>query len=220
MAILKSLIWLGDSVADIGANLGVYTKELSVLVGPSGRVYSCEPIIENYYILESVTRKVRLSNVHLINAAVGSEVGKRQMVIPDLDGFTGYYQAHFSLTDERGVSETVEVVTIEELWKRELFSRLDFIKCDVEGAELTVVEGAMSLIEAQLPAWLMEVSRNTSSEIFAIFKTLGYRAFVYSDGLNETKDYRDKEFSNYFFLHPKSKIWQRALPHARLLRQD
>jgi FkbM family methyltransferase len=218
MEILESLISAGDLVADIGANVGVYTREFSLLVGQSGRVYSCEPVLENYLILEYVTRKAKLSNVQLFNAAIGSKVGQRQMVIPDLEGFTGYYQAHFSRGGEPGESETVQVLTIEELWKSKTFTHLDFIKCDVEGAELVVVEGAMSLIEAQLPAWLMEVSRNTSTQIFTTLKTLGYRAFVYHDGLNETENYRDREFSNYFFLHPKSKIWQRAMPHARLVR--
>ncbi len=218
MAILKSLISAGDSVADIGANVGVYTREFSLLVGQGGRVYSCEPVVENYHILEDVTRKAGLSNVHLFNAAIASEVGQRQMVIPNLEGFTGYYQAHFSRGDEPGEPETVQVLTIEELWRRKIFTHLDFIKCDVEGAELVVVEGAMLLIEAQLPAWLMEVSRSTSSQIFRTLKSLGYRAFVYNDGLNETENYRDGEFSNYFFIHPRSKIWQRALPHAKLLR--
>src|SRR6266852_5339598 len=84
MAILKSLISAGDSVADIGANVGVYTREFSLLVGQGGRVYSCEPVVENYHILEDVTRKAGLSNVHLFNAAIASEVGQRQMVIPNL----------------------------------------------------------------------------------------------------------------------------------------
>jgi len=63
----------------------------------------------------------------------------------------------------------------------------------------------------------MKLSRSTSGDIFRILKHLGYRAFVCGDGLNEAENYRDKEFSNYFFLHPKSKIWQRALLHVRLL---
>lgn len=97
MAMLKALVCPGDSVADIGANLGVYTKDLSSLVGPNELVCSYdEPINENYQILESVVRKARLSNVRLCQAAVGLRVGERQMAIPDPEHFTGYQQAHFS----------------------------------------------------------------------------------------------------------------------------
>ena len=65
MAMLKVLVCAGDSVADIGANLAVYTKDLSSLVGPNELVCSYEPSNENYQILESVVRKARLSNVRL-----------------------------------------------------------------------------------------------------------------------------------------------------------
>ncbi len=213
MAALKFLVCPGDSVADIGANLGVYTKELSLLVGPTGRVYSAEPIRENYQVLESVTRKADLSNVRLFQAAIGSRAGQRQMVIPDLGNWIGYYQAHFSQVGDIGRFDTVEVLTLDELWRSNAISRLDFIKCDVEGAELDVLQGGLVLVEAQLPGWLMEVSRETSGKVFGILRRLGYRAFVYNRGLIQTQSYRDKEFSNYFFLHPNSKLWDRAAPY-------
>src|SRR5215472_4004080 len=57
MALLKSLVVAGDCVADVGANVGAYTMELSHLVGPGGNVYSFEPISENYDILQAVIRK-------------------------------------------------------------------------------------------------------------------------------------------------------------------
>ena len=48
MNLLESLVLAGDCVADVGANVGAYTKELSRLVGSGGKVYSFEPISENY----------------------------------------------------------------------------------------------------------------------------------------------------------------------------
>ncbi len=212
---LKELVCAGDSVADLGANIGLYTIALSSLVGQNGCVYSCEPISENYQILECVVNKARLSNVRLFRAAVGSRAGRRNMVIPELGDFRGYFQAHFSETRDSGQSETVEVLTLDELWKAKVISRLDFIKCDVEGAELEIIEGGMTLMKAQAPGWLLEVSRDTSSAVFRILQDLGYRAFVYDSGLVPTENYRDKEFSNYFFLHPTSGVWRRALPWVR-----
>jgi hypothetical protein len=93
---------------------------------------------------------------------------------------------------------------LDDLWKEGAIPRLDFIKCDVEGAELEVIRGALDLIRSQLPGWLVEVSRKTSYELFRVLKDLGYKAFVFDKQLVQTDLYRDKEFSNYFFLHPKT----------------
>lgn len=212
MALLKSLVQAGDHVADIGANVGAYTKELSRLVGASGHVYSFEPISENFNILQTVIRKANLMNVDPIYAALGSISEQRQMVIPESRAFTGFYLAHLAQPGDQGRRMTVDVLTLDELWKKSRMKDLDFIKCDVEGGELEVVRGGLQLIESQRPGWLLEVSRETSGEVFRSLQALGYKAFVYRDTLVQTDSYRDKEFSNYFFFHPRSKIWNRAAP--------
>ncbi len=210
---LRSLVSTGDSVADVGANVGVYTKELSSLVGPSGQINSFEPISENYEILETVITKAHLSNVRSFRAALGLQLGQREMVIPDLGGFTGYYLAHFAHPNDSGRRETVDVLTLDELWKRNTIQWLDFIKCDVEGSELEVIRGGLELIHSERPGWLLEVSRKASGEVFSLLRDLGYRGFVYDGKWTQTESYRDKEFSNYFFFHPQSKIWKRVLSH-------
>jgi FkbM family methyltransferase len=203
MQALKSLVSPGNSVADIGANVGVYTKELSSLVGSTGHVFSFEPIVDTFEILRAVITKANLCNVHPFNVALGSQPAEHEMVIPDLGGFTGYYWAHFARSGDTGRREKVKVLTLDELWKANTIKRLNFIKCDVEGGELEVIRGGLGLIGSQLPGWLLEVSRETSDELFRIFKGFGYQSFVYDKQLIKTEGYRDKEFSNYFFLHPK-----------------
>lgn len=214
MNILKSLVHAGDHVADVGANVGAYTLELSRLVGSQGHVYAFEPITNNYDILQRVIRKAGLSNVHTFYAALGAEAGECEMVIPDSDAFTGFYLAHRAEPGDTGQRKKVEMLTFNDLWKSKVVSRLDFIKCDVEGGELAVVRGGAELIENQRPGWLMEVSRDTSSEVFRFFHEFGYLAFVYDHKLVQTQGYRDKEFSNYFFFHPGSLAWKGAAPHV------
>lgn len=209
IGILKSLVIPGDFVADVGANVGVYTKELSSLVGDKGQVYAFEPIGENYDILNLVIRKACLSNVRPFQAALGSYSRQCEMVIPELGGFTGYYWAHIAKPDDPGRRETVNVLALDELWDSGAILRLHFIKCDVEGAELEVVKGGLKLIRSLHPAWLLEVSGKTSDQIFGILHELGYHAFVYDQKLIPTEYYRNQEFSNYFFLHPSSECWGR-----------
>ena len=207
MNVLGAMIARGDGVADIGANVGAYTKHLSLLVGDAGRVHAFEPVAANYDILQTVVRKAKLTNVQLFRLALGATLEQREIAIPDLGGFTGYYWAHLAKPGEHG--ETVTVTTLDELSRTKAISRLDFIKCDVEGGELEVIQGAGTLLENERPGWLLEVSRPTSTEVFSALLGRGYRAFVYDGKLHETKTYRDKEFSNYFFFHPLSKIWPR-----------
>jgi FkbM family methyltransferase len=219
MALLKSLVQAGDHVADIGANVGAYTMELSRLVGASGHVYSFEPISENFNILQTVIRKANLMNVAPIYAALGSISEQRQMVIPESPAFTGFYLAHLAQDGDQGRRMTVDVLTLDELWKKNKIKDLNFVKCDVEGGELEVLRGGLQLIESQRPGWLLEVSRETSGEVFRSLQALGYKAFVYRDMLVQTDSYRDKEFSNYFFFHPRSKIWDRVLLLTMTARQ-
>lgn len=212
MNLLKSFVFRGDCVADVGANVGAYTVELSHLVGSNGNVYSFEPISENYDILQTVVRKGGLSNVRSFHAALGSAAGQCEMVIPDSAAFIGFYLAHLAEPEDSGRRMTVEVRTLDDFWRTKAITDLDFIKCDVEGTELEVIRGGLELIESQRPGWLLEVSRETSGELFGLLRTLGYQAFVYADNLIRTESYRDKEFSNYFFFHSRSKIWSRVLP--------
>ena len=87
---------------------------------------------------------------------------------------------------------------------------VDFIKCDVEGAEMEVLKGSDNLIKQSHPCWLIEVSRELSHEVFSFLHAYDYKAFVYREKIIPTSDFQDGKFSNYFFLHPESKYWKRA----------
>jgi FkbM family methyltransferase len=210
MVALKSFIAPGDLVADIGANVGAYTKELSALTEEAGAVLAFEPVAANFDILQAVIHKAGLRNVRAFPLALGARVEQREIAIPALDGFTGYYWARFAKPGE--VGEKVEVSTLDVLASQGSMSRIDFIKCDVEGSELEVLRGGLDLLRTHTPALLIEVSLATSDDVFALLKSLGYKAFVYDGELVLTEAYRDKQFSNYFFFHPASKMWRRLWP--------
>ncbi len=210
LGVLSIFLRQGDRVIDIGANVGVYTKAISSLVGNEGQVYAFEPLRDNLEILKKVIRDANLSNVKLFHAALGSQAGTQEMVIPELGGFVGYYWAHLASPGESGKRETTEVQTLDNLHKTHRLEQVDFIKCDVEGGELDVFIGGHALLNAQHPALLVEVSKPTSEQVFQDMKSLGYQPFVYTTTLLKTETFRDKEFSNYFFIHPESKIWERV----------
>lgn len=80
--VLAHLVRAGDVVMDLGANIGVYTRLLSDLVGARGTVYSLEPIPPTYEILRSVIQRYHLANVKPMAAAVSDHQYLAEMEVP------------------------------------------------------------------------------------------------------------------------------------------
>ena len=84
-------------------------------------------------------------------------------------------------------------------------SPIKFIKCDVEGHELSVVKGARTVIEKFRPAWLIEVShdpdklRSPSNELFSLLRSYGYKVFWLNGDKLIERTAGDRSV-NYFFL--------------------
>src|SRR3954454_21752919 len=102
---LEALRWLvspGDTVLDLGANVGLYTKRLSQLAGESGTVFSVEPIPDTFDLLRYNVTKLGLSNVKLIAAAVSNANGTASIVVPTYEtGAENCHRAHLvKKTDE------------------------------------------------------------------------------------------------------------------------
>lgn len=208
LKVIRYLVKPGDSVIDIGANVGVYTKILSELVGPDGHVYSIEPFPATFEILCYNIRKLRLNNVELINVAVSDSDRIVTMELPlNSSGAETHYRASIVTNPvEKGKLETanVQATTIDSrfLSKSE---KISFIKCDVEGHEPACIKGAAKFLTQSQAAWLIEVSGepdDTDSAAQNVFKTFhdqDYSAWCYDGSKLKRRRAGDKS-TNYFFL--------------------
>jgi FkbM family methyltransferase len=130
----------GDVVFDIGANIGLHTALLSRVVGPRGRVYAFEP---NPLLASCLERTLTgLSNARLYGVALSDKEADAVLYIPDDHTMA-------SLADwTRGRSESgsqqvhCPQTTLDALIARDRLPAPDVVKCDVEGAELSVFKGA------------------------------------------------------------------------------
>jgi FkbM family methyltransferase len=206
LKVLKFLVEPGQSVADIGANIGVYAKFLSERVGRSGQVISVEPIPSTFDILRSNVRKLGLSNVETKNYAISDEEGQAKMQVPKYEsGGEDFYGARIEggVVNDSMRSFVVPTTTVDALLSG--MSRLHFIKCDVEGHELNCIRGAAKTIERFKPAWLIEISGDMSDEgsrsyrTSCILRDSGYEAFWF-DGVKLRPRRPDTKSVNYFFL--------------------
>jgi len=139
--LFKKLVTRGMTVVDVGANIGYYTLLAARLVGNEGKVFAFEPEPQNHVLL---LRNIELNgyrNVVPVRKAVSSKTGTADLF---LNRETG---AHSFLRDRQDIIgvTTVETVSLDEYFKdREL--PIGIIKIDVEGAELSVLQGMRNII--------------------------------------------------------------------------
>jgi FkbM family methyltransferase len=210
LAVVRHLVPAGSWAVDVGANFGVYTKALSELVGPWGKVFSVEPVPLTFDVLASNVRRLRLDNVQPLNFAVSGGNGAAVMEVPRYgSGGENFYEARIVGPDGGGALRrvTVECRTLDALFA-DAARPISFVKCDVEGHELNCLRGAEGLIRRCRPAWLVEVSGDPdyeptpASELVARMQRLGYGVF-WSDGrLLHPRRPGDRR-TNYFFLTDK-----------------
>ena len=71
----------GNCVRDVGATVGRYTRKMSELVGPEGRVVALEPARDTFELLEANAARLRNKNVTPAHVAASDECGLRAMSV-------------------------------------------------------------------------------------------------------------------------------------------
>lgn len=154
---VKRLLRRDMTVVDVGAHHGLYSLLASKCVGWHGRVVAIEPSPRELVRLEKHLRLNRASNVELIPCAAGEDSGEAELYV--VDQFNdGCNSLRPPATPEPVKSTRVKVRRLDEILCELDVSRVDFLKVDAEGAELSVLYGAMKLLNrSPRPAMLVEV---------------------------------------------------------------
>lgn len=156
----------GDWVLDLGANVGNYTARLSQIVGPTGRVFSFEPVPETFELLVANIARFPLRNVTLLNLAASDDVALRGMTIPMLDsGLENRYMAQ--VTDGPG-DLRIMCLPVDRL---NLPHPVRLAKVDVEGHELPALKGMEALLRRDRPVLIVE---GRDDEVAGFLRGLGY----------------------------------------------
>ncbi len=150
----------GDVVLDIGANLGYYTLLAADFVGPAGQVFAYEPNPRVFQYLRDTTgvngfaQRVRLHNVALSDRV---RAGGASFFVPRGEPKNGRFTLDRETPDLLKQHGDVFTVSVDTL-NADSFERVDFIKIDVEGAEMAVLNGLSPLIEKFRPQIVCEVN--------------------------------------------------------------
>lgn len=185
---LQQLVKEGDTVIDIGANLGYYTRPLADIVGATGEVYAVEPVPVIFSVLK---RNVGgRKNVTLLNYAFGREERTIEMA-NDSVAAAGYFGTGRNFVSDGELSGDAIRFSAQMVRGSRLFAdlkRIDFIKCDIEGYERVVIPELQPLIERHHPTVLIETDGETRQEIIRMFSQMGYRAYMLENGKEVTLD--------------------------------
>lgn len=174
--ILATLVSPGDWVIDVGANVGHYTKRLSDLVGPLGRVIAAEPVPETFALLAANVGLFEHRNVTLLNLAVSNTTSLVEIHIPQFTtGLRNYYQAAI----RQGAGD-LQVLTLA-LNSLELSHRIALVKIDAEGHDKAVVEGMGAILVRDLPTLIVE---DVEASMIERLDELGYRHQVQPNSPN------------------------------------
>jgi FkbM family methyltransferase len=148
----------GDVVVDLGAYLGRYTLTSSNLVGENGKVIAIEGDPSHYDILKKNLKLNKVSNVTAISCMVGSKdmrliVGSEDnyLTVSSKDMHINYQENSYREFDDTGRvqigNSIVNLNTLDNLLIKEHgISEVNWMKIDVEGAELEVLKGAHNIL--------------------------------------------------------------------------
>ena len=136
----------GDVVWEVGANLGLYTVEFCERVGAEGRVVAFEPTPACFERLKESCRAELEKNCEVHQLALGKETGSVLMQI----AANPLGASHSVLTSEQQADDLetidVEMVRGDDLASERGVPSPNFLKIDVEGSELDVLEGLGGLL--------------------------------------------------------------------------
>jgi FkbM family methyltransferase len=207
------LIEDGYNVLDIGANHGWYALHIAKKK-PKAQIFLFEPIPVTFNFLNENIKLNNLNNIKTFNFGFSDVEGS----------FKFYFDPHLSVNASlANVSNNNEIENITCFVKqldnfvKDERIKVDFIKCDVEGAELLVYKGGFDMIKKDYPIIFTEMLRKWSekfnyhpNDIISFFNNLGYLCFTVDNGHLLPFHFVDENTieTNYFFLHSEKHCYQ------------
>lgn len=180
--------WLkpGMTVIDVGANAGVYTFSAAKRVGPDGRVFAIEPFSRCVEYMEVTKQLNQLDWVSIYKAAASNRRGTIRLSLASASELNTVM-----MDDAQKIAGSFEEVTalpLDDLIEQEQLSRVDWLKLDVDGHEMPVLQGSDRLLTEFMPGILYEnlgVETDNNLPVAEYLQAKGYRLFRYQPYLRQ-----------------------------------
>jgi FkbM family methyltransferase len=178
----------GQVAVDIGCHKGAYTYWMRRSVGPKGAVFCFEPQPKQVDYLRQAFSAMRYDNVSIVPMAVSDQCGEMQLYMPEGAGLTHAASlerrgVEGGTSDESSASSTARTLTVPVTTLDDFFNgqnrKPNFLKIDVEGHELAVLQGGRATLEKHHPSILIECEARHRPDgdvrpVFEFLQSLGY----------------------------------------------
>lgn len=188
-AFVRNNVKPGDIAIDVGANFGWFTLMLSQLVGANGaqgQVHAFEPVQETTDLLNRNAQLNNATNIHISGAALDAQDATRDLYLPDIAVSGSFALHHYN---ENYQVQKVPTMTLDTYVRLHNLPRVDFIKADIEGAELNMLKGASDTLKRFAPTLMLEVQASSTrlfghepAEVHTFLKDHGYEGHILETG--------------------------------------
>lgn len=190
---IKEYVASGDTVYDIGANLGYVSLALAKRVGPHGRVIAFEPVPENSDLLRKNIEVNQLKNVQVFDCAASDHSGKTVIrIVKNLSTASLVWHKN----DPSATELEIRTEAIDHLVAAGDLGPPKFVKIDVEGAEGQVLQGMRRTIASAKPVLFVECSEAGREAAWHLLRDLGYRcqSAITRKWVTAFEEYRHSDF--------------------------
>jgi FkbM family methyltransferase len=187
LELLGQLIQPGQTVLDVGGNMGTHTLAFCNFVGPTGVVHAFEPQRIMFQALVATVALNSWTNAHCRQTLVGAKKGRMRLPGIHYDQPSNFGMMTLAPDRERAGAisyaddqpgEEVEMITLDSL----NLTACHLIKIDVEGMEIDVLRGAARTIKAHRPLIYMECQPDQrSQDALKLLKSMGYATWKHGD---------------------------------------
>lgn len=132
--IFRNLVKEDSVVVDVGANYGYYTM-LAASRNKKGKTYAFEPVRETCEVLKKNVRENGFDNVDVHNVAISESSGEAEFNVTEASDSAGFYDHPNTKTLEK---RTVKTSALDDFFGDK---KIDLLKLDTEGHELSVLRG-------------------------------------------------------------------------------
>ncbi len=172
----------GDTVIEVGANIGTESVLYAHLIGPSGQLLCFEPLPQNAVLLEKNLAQNGQSQAQVRRQAVSDRAGRVYFHAPTADENCGMGR----IVEDGGASAGLEVecVTLDDLRRAGAARAPRLLVIDVQGAEMLVLRGAERILTEDRPVVVFEAEADllaerglTPADLFAHMRERQYQTW-------------------------------------------
>ena len=175
-----SLINNSDTVFDIGGNIGWYSISL-YKAKTNIHIHTFEPIPSTY---ESLINNIKINDAKIRANNIGLSNKKQELTFYFYKEGLGGASARIMDKNRTNIEVVCHVDTLDNYFQEQKLDALDFIKCDVEGAELFMFQGGIKTIEKYKPIIFSEMLRKWAkkfnyhpNDIIHLLQNIGYNCY-------------------------------------------